>query len=71
MSLTVTTNMDNKGFGISEPQNRIQNKKSIDARSLTLNSTTNPVDAKRNSARKQAMRLISNAWSKDDKVAKN
>lgn len=71
MSLTIRTNMDNKGFGISEPQNRNQNKKSIDARSLTLNPTTNPVDAKRNSARKQAMRLISNAWSRDEKVAKN
>lgn len=46
-----------------------KNSKSIDAR--TLNLGVNPVDEKKNSARKQAMKLISDAWGKDEKVAKN
>lgn len=43
--------------------------KSIDARNLNLG--VNPVDEKKNSARKQAMKLISDAWGKDDKAAEN
>lgn len=46
-----------------------KNSKSIDARNLNLG--VNPIDEKKNSARKQAMKLISDAWGKDALVAKN
>ncbi|MGN0328602.1 MAG: hypothetical protein ACI4D4_06440 [Lachnospira sp.] len=46
------------------------NEKSIDARNLNLNFQMDGVEAKRKNAKKQAMKLISDAWERDEKTAR-
>lgn len=43
-----------------------KNRENIDASGLKLSA--NPIDAKRMSARKQAMKLVSDAWERDNKA---
>lgn len=62
MNNTVNFSLNNK-----EVKN---NEKSIDARNLNLNFQMDGVDAKRKNAKKQAMKLISDAWERDEKTAR-
>lgn len=62
MNNTVNFSLNNK-----EVKN---NEKSIDARNLNLNFQMDGVEAKRKNAKKQAMKLISDAWERDEKTAR-
>lgn len=68
MALTI----QNTGLDTSFNTNDVakSNGKSIDARSLKLNTTIDPIQAKRESARRQAMKLITDAWGRDEKVSR-
>lgn len=65
MSITIQSNISNIGKESSFPQSN-SNAKSIDARNLNLGA--DPIDAKKGLARKQAMKLISDAWKGDTKA---
>lgn len=63
MSLTIRANFDTQSVQVNTNKNR----ENIDATELKLGSM-NPIDAKRASARKQAMKLIGDAWERDGKA---
>lgn len=65
MSITIQSNISNIGKESSFPQSN-SNAKSINARNLNLGA--DPIDAKKGLARKQAMKLISDAWNRDSKA---
>lgn len=72
--MMINMNLNVNGIGIANATNNANksgNEKSIDARGLNLNSGMNAIDAKRQSARKQAMRFVKDAWGRDEKVSNN
>lgn len=73
MSLTIRVHMGNAGnFAAEDAQNGKAGAKTIDARNLKLNAVPHSaVEEKRNSAKRQARKLISDAWGRDEKVSRN
>ncbi len=73
MSLTIRVYTGEAGnFAAEDVQNGKADAKTIDARSLKLNAMPHSaVEEKRNSAKRQAMKLISDAWGRDEKVSRN
>ncbi len=79
MSVTVrAVRSDDNTFGVyqttaDENKNKnLKNSKTIFAGNLNMPSTTSElVEQKRNQARKQAMKLINDAWGRDSKVTDN
>lgn len=69
MALTINTNMCSAGSESLFLQTK-GNGLSIDARSLNLNAPESAADVKKNSARQQAYKIISDAWSNDEKTSK-
>lgn len=69
MALTIQAgNVQNSLYGKTDRQNA--NRKTIDARNLLMaNTTENQVGQRRDMARKQAMKLIGNAWTKAQESA--
>lgn len=65
VNINNNNNINNAPFGNVNSSNK--ESKTIDARQLSLG--VNPIDEKRMSARKQAMKLITDAWGRDDKLA--
>lgn len=80
MSLTIRSTMNNQASaqGIdnadknTDSTKKTKNRKTINAAELNLKSyKDNQIDSKRLRARKQAMKLISDAWKSADKIDKN
>lgn len=80
MSLTIRSTMNNQAAaqGIdntdknTDNSKQTKNRKTINASELNLKPyKDNQIDAKRLRARKQAMKLISDAWKSADKTDKN
>ena len=80
MSLTIRSTMNNQAAAqglndagkSAENTGESKNRKTINASELNLKPyKDNQIDAKRLRARKQAMKLISDAWKSADKTDKN
>lgn len=80
MSLTIRSTMNNQAAAqglndagkSAENTGKSKNRKTINASELNLKPyKDNQIDAKRLRARKQAMKLISDAWKSADKTDKN
>lgn len=68
---TIPDNGMNNTVNFSPNNKEVKNnEKSIDARNLNLNFQMDGVEAKRKNAKKQAMKLISDAWERDEKTAR-
>ena len=67
MSITIRGNQENINLFDNAKDVTKTNRKSIDARALTMgNSTDERIEAKRALARKQAMKLVGDAWKRDE-----
>lgn len=62
MKIDRNFNMDNDAA--------VRKFKSVDARALNLNAPADPIEAKRQNVQKQAMKLITDAWDRDEKASK-
>lgn len=73
MPLSININVNNSDMNIKNEKTGVKKQiKSINANNLNLNKLTNReqmMNEKRTGARKQAMKLISDAWSSDKKAA--
>lgn len=70
MSLTIRANAQNLETYKAEKEGSAGNKKTINAANLNFASgKEDAIEAKKNSARKQAMKLISDAWGRDEKTS--
>lgn len=71
MSMKIDRNfsMDNDS-AVSNDNRKWTKFKSVDARALNLNVPADPIEAKRKNVRKQAMKLITDAWGRDEKASK-
>lgn len=75
MSISIRVNWkegnSSAAFNENSKVNKNGNQKSIFAGNLMAKDTDGLVDQKRNFAKKQAMKLISDAWDRDGKTAQN
>jgi len=77
MSVTVrAVHSDDNTFGVyrdtADENKNLKNRKTVFAGNLNMPSTTSQlVEQKRNQARKQAMKLINDAWGRDNKTTDN
>ena len=73
MSISIRTTYNNAGYdSSSNVSSDSKSRRSIYAKDLTLSyNDNNYIDNKRKNARNQAMKLISDAWNRDDGLVKN
>lgn len=74
MSISIRTTYNNAGYDYSSSNvsSDSKSRRSIYAKDLTLSyNDNNYIDNKRKNARNQAMKLINDAWNRDDGLVKN
>lgn len=73
MSISIRTTYNNAGYdSSSNVSSDSKSRRSIYAKDLTLSyNDNNYIDNKRKNARNQAMKLINDAWNRDDGLVKN
>jgi len=72
MNLTININQNARTLHkLAEENAKNPNRKSVDARTLSVvPNSEDRVDSKKQSARRQAIRLMNDAWSRDERIAK-
>lgn len=68
MFVKIETGIYRNCNGVMSGDNPNRDRKSIDATQLNICKNDDPIENKRKSARTQAMKLISDAWKRDDKA---